>query len=597
MHTPRARMRTSLIALTLGATLLGGGTVVAAPAGTTADLAANAPVPCPATMATSKIREGMVGTGWTVVSGDTPKPFRVRILGTLEDGIAPGRDLIIIKVSDLPGRQVIARAKGIWSGMSGSPVYIDGKLAGAVSYGFSDGPSRIGGMTPARAMTAITTTYRSASVQDATRIRLTGTLGRTVATAAGRSNTSSATLGRLKTPVVVSGGVGKMRNVLAKELRRELGPVRLTTGTGASSSGSTTLAAAPKGGGNLAGVISFGDVTIGAVGTVTSVCKGVVLGFGHPMTGNGKVAFGAARASAVTIIDGLNPYKMANIGRLFGTLDQDRLSGIQAQAGKQPRRIPVVARVRSTESQRVRTGTSQVTTSSWVPVVAANHLYYDIQTTADRVGKGTVSASWTVTGRRADGRPWELQRQDRFASEDAAYDAANALFQQLGQLDDNGSERITFTGVTMRATASPTVKRSAIRKVLISRNGGAFKERTDLTVRVGDRLDIRVRLADQRGTVTTSNLSLTIPAKSAGGMGSLIVAGGNEVTTDCTWDPSACGTTFPKVLRTIAEAPRGDDLVAILDTDDFSGNSVTRQTVARQSTVVTGGVEIGIEVR
>ncbi|MCY7417250.1 MAG: hypothetical protein LH650_01915, partial [Chloroflexi bacterium] len=96
-----------------------------------------APGTCPATIGEAAVTEGMVGTGWTVATGDTPRPFRVKILGTLVDGIAPGRNLIIIKVSDLPGEQVISEGHGIWAGMSGSPVYLNGKLAGAVSYGFS----------------------------------------------------------------------------------------------------------------------------------------------------------------------------------------------------------------------------------------------------------------------------------------------------------------------------------------------------------------------------------------------------------------------------------------------------------------------------
>ncbi len=595
MQAARAHMRAILFAVV--ATAMAGGSAIAAPAApsTSPDSTSLAPAACPATMATSKITEGKVGTGWTVTSGDTPRPFKVRVLGTLRDGIAPGRDLILIKVSDLPGKRVIAQGKGIWSGMSGSPVYIDGKLAGAVSYSFSTGPSRIGGMTPARAMARITTDYGTRASAERTRIRLSGSLGRMVAREAGVSATSTSTLSRIPTPVIISGGLGRSRSLLAKELRRELGTVRLTTGS-ASAGTSSSLAAAPVAGGNLAGVIAMGDVTIGAVGTVTSVCDGVVLGFGHPMTGEGKVAFGAARAKAVAIIDGLEPFKLANIGRLFGVLDQDRLSGVQARVGRQPRLIPVVARVRSTESGRIRTGTTRVTASDWIPVVSANHLYYDIQTTADRVGKGTATVSWTITGRRADGRAWELRRDDRFASADAAYDAANLLYQQLGLLQDNGAENITFTKVSARATVSPIVKRYTVRKVLVSRNGGAFRERSSLGVRPGDRLDIRVRLVDQKGVASLRTLRVNVPSKAAG-YGYLVVAGGSETISDCVWDPGACGGSFPRLLRSLREAPRGDDLIASLDLDDFGGGSTSRSIVKRQDKVVSGGVEIGIEVR
>ena len=94
----------------------------------------------------------MTGQGLTVVRGATPQPFAVEVLGVLEDGIGAGRDMIIIEVSDLPGREVISAGGGIWAGMSGSPVYINGQLLGAVAYGFSAAPSPIGGVTPAADM-------------------------------------------------------------------------------------------------------------------------------------------------------------------------------------------------------------------------------------------------------------------------------------------------------------------------------------------------------------------------------------------------------------------------------------------------------------
>jgi SpoIVB peptidase S55 len=91
----------------------------------------------------------LAGTGYTISSGTTPKPFTARVIGVLKDGIAPGLDMIIVE-TDSPA---IRDAGGIWAGMSGSPVYTsDGRLLGAVAYGLSGAPSRIGGITPAEEM-------------------------------------------------------------------------------------------------------------------------------------------------------------------------------------------------------------------------------------------------------------------------------------------------------------------------------------------------------------------------------------------------------------------------------------------------------------
>ncbi|MGI3782789.1 MAG: SpoIVB peptidase S55 domain-containing protein, partial [Janthinobacterium lividum] len=126
-------------------------------AGSTVGPAAAAPTvappgECPATLTSAQAKTGLVGEGLTVVKGKTPEPFRVEVLGVQPDGIGAGRDLVLIKVSDLPGGHVVDQGAGIWAGMSGSPVYVGGKLLGAVSYGFTAAPSPIGGLTPAADM-------------------------------------------------------------------------------------------------------------------------------------------------------------------------------------------------------------------------------------------------------------------------------------------------------------------------------------------------------------------------------------------------------------------------------------------------------------
>ena len=115
-------------------------------AGLLAAPASAAPIPdgagLPGNPPTSSVTPGMTGQGLTVVRGATPQPFAVEVLGVLENGIGAGRDMIIIEASDLPGRQVISAGGGIWAGMSGSPVYINGKLLGAVATDSRSRPRR-----------------------------------------------------------------------------------------------------------------------------------------------------------------------------------------------------------------------------------------------------------------------------------------------------------------------------------------------------------------------------------------------------------------------------------------------------------------------
>src|SRR3954452_2508018 len=154
------RWRSALGGTRRAAALARGGLVAAVfAAGSTAGVSAARAAPlataCPAVMPVSEVEaaangaEPLVASGLTVSRGTEPEPFQARVLGVLTDGIAPDVDMILIE-ADSPA---LDRVGGIWAGMSGSPVYApDGRLIGAVSYGFAAGPSKVAGVTPAEDM-------------------------------------------------------------------------------------------------------------------------------------------------------------------------------------------------------------------------------------------------------------------------------------------------------------------------------------------------------------------------------------------------------------------------------------------------------------
>ena len=142
--------------------------------------------PCttpPAITPESSLTDGTMGTGWTTVKGRTPVSFDVEVLGIQPDGIAPGIDFILVQVSG----PVIDKASGIAEGFSGSPVYVGGKLAGAIAYTFYYGDHTIGGMTPAQPMVDLLNypAPTSASVPMAKSVHLTKSLRAAAAAAAG----------------------------------------------------------------------------------------------------------------------------------------------------------------------------------------------------------------------------------------------------------------------------------------------------------------------------------------------------------------------------------------------------------------------------
>ena len=319
-----------------------------------ADVTAKAPLadPCPAPVPLSSVQAGMVGEGLTVVSGSTPVPFKVDVLGVLDDGIGVGRDMIMIKVSDYAGQHVIDQGQGIWAGMSGSPVYVDGKLLGAVSYGFTFSPSPIGGLTPAEDMLdvlGLNTTPAKAKTQlrAAAKVKLSAAAKRDLAAKAGVA-TPRGTMQQLVMPLAVSGVAPKRIDQLQKDADAAgLAVKAYAAGRHAAPKAGAVPAARPIPGGNFVTALSYGDVTLAGTGTTTAVCDDQALAFGHPFTISGPVSYGANDADVLSIVVGAvdGSFKMSNIGADFGTVDQDRFAAVRADLTRTPQLIGVTTNI------------------------------------------------------------------------------------------------------------------------------------------------------------------------------------------------------------------------------------------------------------
>ncbi|MPZ71404.1 MAG: hypothetical protein GEU71_18055, partial [Actinobacteria bacterium] len=372
---------------------------------------------CPEVMPVAEVTKGMVGTGYSVSEGTEPEPFTAEVLGVLENGIGPGRDLIVVDTSS----PAIEEAGGIWYGMSGSPVYVNGEFIGALAYGLTWGPSTIAGLTPAEDMLKIAD-RPAAMGADAppAKVELSKTMKSRIARATGTSESaSSSSMKRLLTPVSISGIGDRAMDELSETIDREKLPLVLFKG----SSGSAAPApsdVAPAAGGNFAAALSYGDVTYAGVGTISYVCEGKVLAFGHPFNylPEGSTTAGANHAEAITIVnDSLGgSFKLANITGGIGTVDQDRFAGIRAIMGDFRPTIPVTSHIEADGGLTQRDGASDIVTSEYVPYLAWLHALSNIDFTRDEIDGGSSTASWTISGTSASG-PWELTRSNIFTSD------------------------------------------------------------------------------------------------------------------------------------------------------------------------------------
>lgn len=275
------------------------------------------------------LKPGMKGEVWTVFRGTTPEPFTVEVTGVVRNALGPGKSLILCRLTDERVQNM-----GAVAGMSGSPLYVDGRLAGALSYQVQKFETvRYAGFTPISDLLEV-----GRKSEEAAAARAAGEASRL----AQAEPAAGDTLQPLS-PVFTFGGVApRVVDWLTPQFAA-LGVRISALGGQMSPAADQSAGSAPlKAGDAVAVAVATGDITLAATGTVSYVDGGHVLAFGHPMMGLGDVALPMARAEIVTILpSNENSLKVANTGSIIGTIDQDRLSAVAGQLGPKPAMIPI----------------------------------------------------------------------------------------------------------------------------------------------------------------------------------------------------------------------------------------------------------------
>ena len=552
-------------------------------------VAVAAPGSCADILPLSSVSKGDIGEGWTVVEGTDPQPFDAEVLGVAHDLVAPGRDVIIVRIS---GATVDAGG-GVWAGMSGSPVYIGGELAGALAYGFSFGATDIAGLTPAEDMLHLNGLAVSPRVP--ARIKLSRSVVRSVAAKiAAALPTMGGSLVRLKLPVSVSGvATERYRQMRKLPFFKKYRPtMKFTSGASALASLSGTVDDLVPGG-NFAAALSYGDVTLAGVGTTTYVCDGQALAFGHPMLFGGKTTLGAGSADAITIVpDPLGPYKFANVTDPMGILDQDRLAGVRAVDGEPPM-IPITTAITSLDSDNSHVGETDVVFKDAYPDIAFSHLFSSIDSVFDKIGAGSASYTWTIEGKREDGTPWEFHKTNMYISEfDLSFESAFEIYGELLAIANYPNEKIEFTNVEAAINLEETVRDYELEKLLFRRGGSCDTVRR-IRSHPGTTLKFKAFLKPSDGSPNVKvNFRLTIPPGARNG--AAVSVGGGSGCDPLSALFGGCGKTpdtFDDLLASFEGQPN-NVLVAQLLTGRRGIVSDHQDTVFDQ--VISGSAHIPV---
>ncbi|MFH1609690.1 MAG: SpoIVB peptidase S55 domain-containing protein [Candidatus Bipolaricaulota bacterium] len=479
----------------------------------------------------SEIKPGMTGYGLTVVAGTEISRFEVEVVDVLDE---PGdrNDFIIVRASG----PAITRSGGVAQGMSGSPIYLDGRLAGALSRAAAWSADRerpLALVTPIETMLKVLAEISPGKTQPAPQDGPDPARGREprsvnipwIKFAQVEDRVlEEATLAteELSSPVMVSGLSSRALSVLQQgfDLRTTWHPlanllpawrghvpgllglgVSRVVAAPAATGRTPSLALAP---GAPVGVgLTMGDITIGALGTVTLVEGDAVLAFGHPFLFTGSTRYFLTAAHVFDTVSALDfSYKFGTVGEVLGGVFADRWAAIGGIVGRIPSGITATLRVRDLDravDQELEVGLVDE------PRLSALLLYVSgleaVDQALDRIGPGTATVRYTIAGR---GMPRPLVRENVFLStQDIALYVPweMALIADVLAYNEFGDPGLT--SVTLDATVQPGFAATEILALETDRD----------VYSPGDKVQFLVTLRGWRGEVEHWEGWLQIPTE------------------------------------------------------------------------------------
>jgi hypothetical protein len=513
-------------------------------------------------MPLSDVRPGMEGVGRTVFEGSRVEEFSVRILGVLENALGPRQSLILARLAGGPLAET-----GVIAGMSGSPVYVDGRLVGAVAYAFPFGKLPIAGITPFAEMVEATATLApraaSARLRPGAGLRLDRpallaalerplrpTLPVTPGDAALPPGLSGATLAPLSLPLVFS-GFDPAAFEWARGVFASMGFAPVAGGSSASRPGPLGDLAP----GSAIGVsLVEGDLDLSATGTVTHVDGARVYAFGHPFYNLGPTRFPMKKAWVYSVFPSLQvSWKIAAAFDPVGTIDQDRATAVAGLLGEPPRLVPVEVRLRSPRSAERVFRFRMVDDELFTPTLAYVCLLSVLQGHERALGAATlrVEARLSLAGGRS------IRVEEIAASDQPAPQAALAVASPLAALFGNDFERVAVERLDVAVDALETVQAAELHRVWVDGR---------LPVRAGTTASVRVLLRNRRGETERVDLPVPVPASAPAGSYTLLVS--DAATMDAIEQremrQGLAPRDLPALLRAIERLRSGNRLYARL---------------------------------
>ncbi len=506
----------------------------------------------PRFFALEDLRPGMKGVARTVFSGTETQDFGVDILGILPGFPGPRQSTIIARLS---GSNV--EKTGVFAGMSGSPVYVDGRLVGAIAFSFPFSKEPIAGITPIKQMIDIfekgsVETQRPKEPRAISFAQLASTdwkptLPKQAVTATQLIAPVSAgsplisLMGQQMTPIatpVVFGGISQESlSMFAPQLiANGLLPVSGAGGSAAITplGQATQNTLAP--GTSLSVQLVRGDYSIAASGTVTFRDGDRIYAFGHPFLSLGAADMPMTETSVVTVVSNVNnSFKLSVPGQMMGAISQDRAAGVFGRLGKAPKMIPVKINLH-TSRERTETYSYEVANDSFLTPLLLNVTVFNTISSSERVlGESTISIKGDIKIKGQE----NIQLDRRFSASNSAIQAAGSVAGPVGSLLGSGFDDVQIDGVTLDISSMDTKYTATLERIALDRN----------EVRRGEKIEIHAYVRTEAGKQFVQRIPVQIPDDATPGQLLVFVGDGNALQ-----EGSAAKAFVPQDLGQLVKA-------------------------------------------
>jgi hypothetical protein len=476
----------------------------------------------------SDVRPGLKGVGRTIFEGDKIEEFQVEILGVLRNAIAPQRNLILARLSGGP-----LATTGVISGMSGSPVYVDGKLVGAVSRSFPLSKEAIAGITPIEEMLSVVPSPATASTHLSPNesLRITNVsggspdLGRVVVNENDAPNASPLPEARdttspptLLLPLRFGGFSNAAVDLFAPQLRR----LGLEPAQGGVISGGTQNTP-PSGtdlepGSMISLLLVKGDLNLNIDCTVTFRQGNNLYACGHQVLAEGPAKFPFAPAHVLVVVPSIaSSFKVSTPGVIVGTIQQDRFDAIYGEVGgATPPMIPVHVHLGSTLNRKSDYNFEMINEPFLSPILLNLAVTSALTVTERSIGTSTLNIKAQI--RLADGQSVDLE--DVLSGEVGTSSMVGAtVATPLAMLMSSGFPDLKVQEINL-SIDSLDEKRSATIEQVWS---------TKAEVRPGDHLEVTALIRLPWGATMTEKIPVDVPESVTDKMLSLVVGGGANI--------------------------------------------------------------------